>query len=474
MRIHKKTIATAFILLVSGDLFAAEPTDPQKTNDGGSQVDDGSIAWGFNQKTKADSNQTDDNPTRQLADENNQLPKWKVILNQTPGQKPLPIYTESDKAMIPFGARPDFNKILQLQNEFKVQVLKNSRVNASPETYELLQEKFLQDNYIHGEQYVLPDDLVVSKLQSHSFSGIIKKREDQMMTLPSYEDERYNNAYKDQLEGVDFKNGPAGCKPGVNEGDPVNCFAGLDEKAVNVYPETLPIMTYLAALSNVTSIVNHSREHMCDISVYKKGWWVTASHCINDNVTASGVIQKDENGVIIGNRVVPLSGKKFVGCGTACDIVLIEMDTPDDSVYPLLISAATQVSASESIFVPGMPVGEPLADILKGSTVFERPDPEEVRARYNKHVGWSPYGAGYCKVLKQYPNGCIIHGCNSVIGFSGAPMYSYDVKLDKVKLVGIHSGTKNTFNGCELQKDNKNQELATNYARLISTNGAKK
>lgn len=433
MRNHeKKAVAAALILMVGGDLLAAE-------------------------------------------DENEQLPQWKVILNQGAAQRPNPTYIEPGKDVPYFGARPDFDKLLELQNEFKVEVLRNNKNNSPPETYEALRGKFLQDNYTPGADYILPDDLVISNLQSANFGSFIKRKEDQMMTFPSYEDEKYKNTYRGQLLGSVFKNGPVDCKQGINDGNPKKCFAGLDQETVRFYPETLPAMTYLAALSNVTSIVNGSRSHVCDISVYRKGWWVTASHCINDDVTAaSGVIQNDTNGVIIGNRVVSLGGKKFVGCGAACDIVLIEMDTPDDAVYPLLIAADTQISASESILVLGMPMGEPLADILKGATAYQRPDAKEVRARYNRHVVWSPYGAGYCKVLKQYTNGCIIHGCNSVIGFSGAPMYSYDVKTDKIKLLGIHSGTKSTFNGCELQKDDNNQELAVNYARLISTDGAKK
>lgn len=471
-----KTAAATLVLLVSGELFAAEQRDPQNIDYAIPQVDDGATTWKLTESNSI-SNKTDDDLSWPKADKDKDenLPQWKLILNQTPGQKPIPIYTEPGMTPITFGSRPDFSKMLRLQSEFKVQVMKSSRVSPSPETYKSLQEKFLQDNYIHGEQYILPDDLVVTNLQSQSFSDLVKRKKDQMMTLPSYEDERYKDTYKNQLKGVKFKNGPADCKPGIDEGDAANCFAGIDRETVNVFPETLPTMTYLAALSNVTSIVNEERKHICDISVYKKGWWVTASHCISENVTASsGVIQTDTKGVIIGNRIVPLRGKAFVGCGSACDIVIIEMDTPDDAVYPFLIGADTQVGAAESILVPGMPIGESLADILKGPTDFERPDPKEVRAKYNRLVGWSPYGAGYCKVLKQYPNGCIIHGCNSVIGFSGAPMYSYDVKLDKVKLVGIHSGTDNSFNGCELQKDNQNQKLATNYARLISTSGAKK
>ena len=403
------------------------------------------------------------------------LPEWKRILNQGQWNKGVqPTSADGDYTLV-YGQRPNVDTTRALQNEFKLEVIEVGKKWSQSQEFDEFKTEFILKNSIQGQRYILIDDMVTKTSSMSVISKLRERNKDKEMTFPSWEDPKYDDTYKEQLGGLTFTPGPGGCVPGLNEGSNGDCFSSLDEEVTMIYPETLPSMTYLASLNNVTSIVDRLVTHVCDVSVYKKGVWVTASHCIKDNVTSSsGVIVQDENGIIVENKIVPLKGLRFIGCGERCDIVLIELETPANAIYPYLISDSAKFSAKEGVFVPGMRIGEPLDHILDGPNEFKRPDPKEVRARYNEHVAWSPYGAGYCKILKQYPDGCLIHGCNSVIGFSGAPMYSYDMKLDKVKLMGIHSGIDNSLNGCELQRDKQGKTLATNYARLISTSGAKK
>ncbi|MCJ1884233.1 hypothetical protein LNN38_05165 [Pseudomonas sp. LA21] len=248
------------------------------------------------------------------------------------------------------------------------------------------------------------------------------------------------------------------CKGGLDERYVYDCFTGLDTVTSSAYPETSKRLTYLRALSDLSSLVDTSVRHVCAISVYKPGVWITAKHCINSSYS-----------IITGNEIIPIKGLEITDCGTDCDVSFIKTKTPDNAEIPDLIADGSDIEWNTDLFIPSMVIHTNLAEILDNAGSYDLPDPNIVKSKYNQKVIWSPYGEGFCKILKQYPNGCLIHACNSVAGFSGAPIYGYDTKRDKLLLLGIHSGSSNSYNGCE--PSNKQR---VNYAKLITTNGVTK
>jgi V8-like Glu-specific endopeptidase len=216
--------------------------------------------------------------------------------------------------------------------------------------------------------------------------------------------------------GMDDFNGPLGKKA-------MNCFVGLDANKYMISLHNSDRKTYLKGLRLIGSIVDDNNRHLCMASIYKKGVWITAKHCLSGNK-----LQFD-NYLKTAESTIKIETVRFC---KDCDVAFIDLPTPQlrDVDYPEI---GIPTIMQDPIFMPGIALHDSLANIY---------NQENLDLKYM----WSEIGKGYCKAIKIEPNGCMVHGCSAVPGFSGAPMYIY--KNDKLQLIGILSGANGNENKC--------------------------
>ncbi len=229
------------------------------------------------------------------------------------------------------------------------------------------------------------------------------------------------------------------------------CFVWLDKVRILAKSEKSPDNTYLKGLTTVTSVIDNADSHKCIASAYKKDIWVTARHClilVDDMQKASS----DKRYLLIEGRRREIKNSMVTVCKNdkECDVAFIEISTGSvkDDEFPRLIYEKDFINTSTEVLVPGLAVDQKLAD---------RYEP----ALYREELMWSPYGKGFCRFMQVKDNGCLIHACSTLIGFSGAPMYSYDKNDEKMVLIGIHSGRDGSKNSCE-------DSSSASYARTIA------
>lgn len=198
---------------------------------------------------------------------------------------------------------------------------------------------------------------------------------------------------------------------------------------------------YLKGLANLSSIIDAANKHVCDASVIRPGRWVTAKHCFEEN-GRSGLK------VIVGNRTVAI--KDINDCAGACDIAYFNADTPENAVIPKLYRANEILTGRIPVFIPGIPYSTDLSSIFtrKPAAAFEPATAELVRQRYGQFIIWAAYNRAFCLILHQDANGCFIHTCSTVRGFSGAPIYTFNESTGQLYLIGIHSGAQSANNQC--------------------------
>lgn len=359
--------------------------------------------------------------------------------------------------------------------------LRDLNMTASEELiYKVKLEQKLDDPYIskadvygqYWQSYVLSkplsypvDNVIIRAVRTEVFTESIFPKlidDTKTITVGGYDGEIIvKKILGDKVNSSELKRRrleSAACKSGLDEERIDGCFVGINPNISQYYPETSSKLTYLRALSNISSIVDAKLNHACAASVYKKGVWVTASHCINMSYN-----------LIVGNEIIPLKDLTILGCGAGCDVSFITAKTPDRAEMPDLVDNVKNIEWETDLFIPSMPVGTTLSLLFQSSDAYSQPDPAAVKRDFNKKIIWSPYGEGFCVALKQYPNGCVVHSCSTVAGFSGAPIYSYDKARDKIVLLGVHSGSDGNLNSCA-----KESSQFVNFARLITKNGAVK
>ncbi|WP_447747800.1 hypothetical protein [Pseudomonas nicosulfuronedens] len=240
------------------------------------------------------------------------------------------------------------------------------------------------------------------------------------------------------------------------------CFTSLSNTALLVTPYVSMDKTYTRGLSSTSSLIGKDGNHVCIVSVVKKGMWITARHCLanfNDNF-------KDLR-IIVDNRMVEITGADSSLCTNKdkpCDIQYFYAETPKSAEIPAIYSKEVEVRWDNPVFIPGIPYGASLKEVFASESKYEDipVTPQHAKDRYNDLVMWPPYNEGFCMSLAKDANGCIVHTCSTVRGFSGAPIYRYNKDTDKIELIGIHSGANPDLNRCATRNPK------VNYARLIT------
>ncbi|MDU9027597.1 trypsin-like serine peptidase [Pseudomonas mediterranea] len=229
------------------------------------------------------------------------------------------------------------------------------------------------------------------------------------------------------------------------------CFAWLDKIRVLAKSEKSPDNTYLKGLTTVTSVIDNTDSHKCIASAYKKDIWVTARHClilIDDMQKASS----DKRYLLIEGKRREIKNSMVTDCKSdkECDVAFIRISTGSikDDEFPRLSYEKDFINTNTEMLVPGLAVNQKLANRYES-------------ALYREELMWSPYGKGFCRSMQVKDNGCLIHACSTLIGFSGAPMYSYDKNDGKMVLIGIHSGRDSSKNSCE-------DSSSASYARTLA------
>lgn len=295
--------------------------------------------------------------------------------------------------------------------------------------------------------------------QKHTYAGnnapaIVKKFKDFKNNQLDY----FKKKPLTDLEILDWKIESDGCIGELNTStNPKHdsriskCFDWLDKTKILAYPETSSKNTYLRGLSTVSSIVNKSDEHQCMASVYKIGIWVTARHCLTIKDDHLKTPSERMYLIISGSRMeIKKSSIKTCDDNNKCDIAFIKMNTGrvTSDEAPLLTYKKDFLDRDTKILMPGLAVKEYL------SGKFEP-------AIYRQELLWSPYGKGFCRSMQVESNGCLIHTCSALVGFSGAPLYAYNETSGKLVLIGVHSGTDPEKNACE-------DKSGASYARTLA------
>ncbi|WP_319749877.1 hypothetical protein [Pseudomonas aeruginosa] len=230
-----------------------------------------------------------------------------------------------------------------------------------------------------------------------------------------------------------------------------NCFSEVDNPAASVSPPNSDGKTYSKAIDLLSSLVDADNKHLCMVSVYKKGVWITARHCL----FTEGMVGRDLY-IIVNGKKEKVDWDRVRECNSGCDIAFIELKTPviADADLPSLNVSTKSLNWDTPIFNPGMALGYDMSASIANDKGVKSP----------LRFIWSPVGKGYCRIVRLEKNACLIHTCSTAKGFSGAPIYVYDLKTHKVGLLAIHSGGDYSENDC---KDSG----TINYAHLASFKG---
>lgn len=258
-----------------------------------------------------------------------------------------------------------------------------------------------------------------------------------------------------QAEKSAMKNSSKDCKgqfktlsSGATAQEVKNCFMQLDELSTIISPETSKDKTYLRGLPAITSIVDKNKSHQCIASFYAKDTWITASHCLSYQQINAGRWLLTSGIWIQITKIEPACFPS-----APCDIILINIPTPTliDSDTPYISLDTQGLDSKTELFIPGIPIDMVLKDNFSG-------------VAYRKTLMWNPVGQGYCRMQAIEKSGCIVHSCSTLTGFSGAPIYSYDRKKDRINLIGIHSGDDPKKNNCEATAQ-------ANFAHVLPNKG---
>ncbi|MHC8313357.1 hypothetical protein ACYZUC_27650 [Pseudomonas sp. GT1P32] len=231
------------------------------------------------------------------------------------------------------------------------------------------------------------------------------------------------------------------------------CFLSVNKQAAIVSTTNSIDKTYLKALPLVSSLVDRDNKHLCMISVYKKDLWITAEHCLPKS--QEGL----ERYVIVDGGKQKLIWGKVSRCKIKpCDVAYVSMPTPKlvDNSLPNINAPTKDLSWMTPLFIPGIIYQYDMSDSLQKQSA------NSIASQID--FLWSPVGKGFCRAVELSKNGCLSHTCNTVTGFSGAPIYTYDEKAGVIDLIAIHSGRDKESNNC-------NEEAKTNYAHLANFKG---
>jgi hypothetical protein len=228
---------------------------------------------------------------------------------------------------------------------------------------------------------------------------------------------------------------------GIKRKDVYRCFKSL---RLSLYKDmfTGKEFSYLQALNLVTTLVDNNGKHVCMASYYESGLWVTAQHCVTDELLLNGLR------ILSGGVFFRIRSDMLSSCPSGCDVAFIKASTPvlDLSHFTLQNADLKEVKLSSQLFIPGIEEGE----------VISSSDP---RSGFLNDVMWPMVGEGYCRPFKLQ-NGCMSHTCSTLLGFSGSPVYLVDSGNQRISLIAIHTGQER-FSGCD--------NAATNYAVTSNT-----
>lgn len=281
-----------------------------------------------------------------------------------------------------------------------------------------------------------------------------------LKNLPAFKNELYgvsetipeSEILRMEKEAEGCRNNMATITPSAVKKYIGTCFTSLNDVAAIVSPISSEGKTYLKSISLVSSMINSKNEHLCVVSVYKDGVWITAKHCLPES-------QQGLDRYIISNKVRnKIDWSKVRRCKKqACDIVYIDMETPDISQQnmPVVNQSIKKLNWETEIFIPGVVYEEDMSYSLSEYSKS---------SISNINFLWSPVGYGFCRALDISKNSCFSHACNTVQGFSGAPIYTYNETSRAIELIAIHSGRDKDSNNCT-------EKAKTNYAHLTNFEG---
>lgn len=184
-------------------------------------------------------------------------------------------------------------------------------------------------------------------------------------------------------------------------------------------------LSYLEAFRYLSSLVDTRFDHKCIISVFAEGVWITAGHCIPKEY------MKFDLAILVDGRFVGLKPDSVRWCSSVnCDIAFISMKTPlgVKSGIPKPVNTSKGDYWNTEIIIPGLQQGKNLAGLRDHD-------------KYANELLWSSVGHAFCRIITDSDNGCIVHGCSTLVGFSGAPLYKKARAESGYELAGIHSGT---------------------------------
>ncbi|WP_156339466.1 hypothetical protein [Pseudomonas nunensis] len=213
-------------------------------------------------------------------------------------------------------------------------------------------------------------------------------------------------------------------------------------------------LSYLESFRYLSSLVDTRFRHKCIVSVFGDGVWITAGHCVPKDFMKYGL------SILVDGRFVELTQNSVRQCSSVnCDIAFISIKTPSGikSGIPKPVNTSKDDYWNAEIIVPGLP---------QGTNVTELRD----RDNYTKALLWGPVGQAFCRIIKDPNNGCIVHGCSTLTGFSGSPLYQKTKTADGYELAGIHSGT-NLSKEAALTDGKCDAGISINYASRMKGEG---
>lgn len=211
---------------------------------------------------------------------------------------------------------------------------------------------------------------------------------------------------------------------------------------------------YIPSFNFISSLTDNKYRHKCIVSTIDNNLWITAAHCVPTDYLQLNM------SILVDSLFVPLEANSVSWCKSKnCDIATIKLKTPKflNHDFPKKRELLSTDYWKEHLIIAGLPEGQDLMSLR---------DPSD----YKKQLLWAPVGNSFCMIMKNSDDGFLIHGCSTLKGFSGSPLYQKSASEGKFEITGIHSGTN----------DNKEEpatgikretNLKINYASKIKGEG---
>lgn len=211
---------------------------------------------------------------------------------------------------------------------------------------------------------------------------------------------------------------------------------------------------YIPSFNFISSLADRKYRHKCVVSVIGDGLWITAAHCVPIDY-----IQLKMS-ILVDGLFIPLKANSVSWCKSKnCDIATIKATTPklSNNDIPKKRELLGINYWMQHLIITGLPEGQDLMSLRDFS-------------EYQKQLLWAPVGNSFCMIMNDSSNGCLIHGCSTLKGFSGSPLYQKSTSKGRFEIAGIHSGTN--ANEETVMTDGKcGVDLNVNYASKIKGEG---